>query len=283
MRLNKPGIPTIWIVSLLILSGCAFKNQNIKTTYLGNCGFMYEQQSSKILIDAFGTKFGNFFLLPTDETRTSIIEENPPFNNIDLILITHRHGDHFDPFLATEFLEKNKNTKMICPPQVFNEMKDSCSNFSQVEAQIISPDISMHEAKNLEINGISLTAIRMQHGTNRSLEGIDYKDYTYYEKTEDFGYLIDFNKKTVFHQGDGCLKINEEALNNIQRKVDIAHLSYFDWDSTSYQLVKDKLQANYVVFMHGTKPGKELEREELKAIESNLIRFEHELESKVFE
>ena len=65
-------------------------------------------------------------------------------------------------------------------------------------------------------------------------EGIAYNDYTDYEKTEDFAYLIEFKKKAIFHQGDGCLKINEEALNNIHRKVDIAHLSYFDWDSTSY-------------------------------------------------
>jgi len=123
----------------------------------------------------------------------------------------------------------------------------------------------------------------MQHGTNRSLKGIKYEDYTDYEKTENYGYLIDFNKKVIFHQGDGCLKINKLAINKINRKVDIAHLSFFDWDSITYSLLKEKLHAKNIIFMHGTKPGKELETKEFKSIEPKLILFKHELESRLFE
>jgi len=271
------------IILILILIGCTSPKDDLKITYLANCGFLYENQSSKIIIDPFGNEFGNFFFLPSHETKTNLEEGNEPFDNIDLVLITHIHGDHFNPFLAENFLLNNKNTKMICPPQVFKQIKDSCVNLKQIESQIISPEISMNNMKKMIINDISVIAVRMQHGTGRSLQGLKYEEYTDYEKTENFGFLLDFKKKVIFHQGDACQKINELAINKINRKVDIAYLGFFDYDSITYSLLKEKLHAKNIIFMHGTKPGNELETKEFKSIEPKLIFFKQELESRLFE
>lgn len=271
------------IILITFLFGSTFQQNGLKISYLGNCGFLFENQSSKVLIDPFGTEYGNYFYLPTPETARNIEESNDPFDDIDLVLITHIHGDHFNPFVAERFLQKNKKVKLICPRQVFEQIKDSCVNFKQIESQIISPQISLNNIETISINNVSITVVRMQHGTDRNLSGIDYNDYTEYEKTENFGYMIDFNHKVIFHQGDACLKINEEAINNLRRKIDITFLSYFDWDSVSYNMLKEKFQSDQIIFMHGTKPGKELDTEQFKPIESKLIFFNRELESKIFE
>jgi L-ascorbate metabolism protein UlaG (beta-lactamase superfamily) len=274
------------IVLLFLLFGCVSAEDNLKITYIANCGFLYESQSSKIMIDPFGAEFEDFFFLPSSDTRTKIETGIEPFDKVDLVLITHIHGDHFNPFLAEKFLLNNKNTKLICPPQVFKGIKDSCINFKQIESQIISPLLSMNDLETVNINGIKVTAVRMQHGTDRSLQGIKYEDYTDYEKTENFGYLIYVDNKVIFHQGDGALNINEPAVNKVVNKltqnVDIGHLSFFDWDLSSYNLLKEKFHAEKIIFMHGTKPGQELETNELKLIEPNLVIFKHELESKSF-
>jgi L-ascorbate metabolism protein UlaG (beta-lactamase superfamily) len=172
---------------------------------------------------------------------------------------------------------------MICPSQVYTQMKDSCNSFDQIKSQIISPNLSINESEKIKVNGILVTAIRMQHGTNRSLEGVSYTEYTEYEKTENFGYVIHFDQKNVFHQGDGCLKINEKALKNIDCSIDIAHLGFFDWDSISLNILKKDLKVKKVIFMHGTKPGKELESEQLKIIAPQLIFFKKELERQIFD
>lgn len=270
-------------ILVVALSGFAIpKKEELKITYLANCGFLYETNNSKVLIDPFGTEYGSFFYLPSDETKEKIIDGKIPFNNIDLLLITHIHGDHFNAKLTEGFLLNNKKAKVICPSQVYRQMKDSCKSFAQIKSQIISPALSINESKKMKIKGILVTAIRMQHGANRSLEGLSYSDYTDYEKTEDFGYIIHFNKKTVFHQGDGCLKLNEKALKNIDCSIDIAHLSFFDWDSTSLDILKKDIKAEKVIFMHATKPAKELESEQLKKIAPQLIFFKTELESRTF-
>jgi L-ascorbate metabolism protein UlaG (beta-lactamase superfamily) len=271
------------IILIVILSGFTNLKKELKITYLANCGFLYESANTKVLIDPFGTMYGNTFYLPSNETKTNIVNGNIPFDNIDLLLITHIHGDHFNAKLAERFLLNNRKAKMICPSQVYTQMKDSCNSFDQIKSQIISPNLSINESEKIKVNGILVTAIRMQHGTNRSLEGVSYTEYTEYEKTENFGYVIHFDQKNVFHQGDGCLKINEKALKNIDCSIDIAHLGFFDWDSISLNILKKDLKVKKVIFMHGTKPGKELESEQLKIIAPQLIFFKKELERQIFD
>jgi L-ascorbate metabolism protein UlaG (beta-lactamase superfamily) len=277
-KLNKICL----LIIIITLSGFSNQKKELKITYLENCGFLYEGDKSKVLIDPFGTQYGDFFYLASNETKENIIKRNAPFDNIDLLLITHIHGDHFNAKLTERFLLNNRKAKMICPSQVYGQMKDSCNNFGKIKSQIICPNLAINESKEIGINDISVSAIRMQHGTNRSLEGLNYSDYTDYEKTENIGYIIHFNKKNIFHQGDACLKINEKALKNIHCSIDVAHLSFFDWDSTSLNILKNNLKAEKVIFMHGTKPAKELESEQFKPIAPQLIFFKRELESHYF-
>ena len=271
-----------WLILTIMLCGFTNPKEELKITYLANCGYLYESGQSKVLIDPFGTEFGDFFYLPSNETKENIVKGNVPFENIDILLITHIHGDHFNAQWAESFLLNHSKTKMICPSQVYQQMKDSCNNFAKIASQIISPDLSIYESTKIRINGISLTVIRMQHGTDRSLEGLSVSDYTDYEKTENFGYVVHFDKKNIFHQGDGCLRINEKALKNIDYAVDIAHLSYFDWDAVSLNILKKDLKASTFIFMHGTKPAKELDSEPFKEVKPQMVFFHQELESKVF-
>jgi L-ascorbate metabolism protein UlaG (beta-lactamase superfamily) len=273
----------ILIALSILFCGASTQHPTLNVSYLGNCSFLYQSANKKVLIDPLGTEYGNFFYLPSNKTKNSIIEGTSPFDSIDLLLITHIHGDHFNPFLAESFLLRNPHTKMVCPPQVYNIMKDSCRNIEQITPQIISTELAISESKTTTINGISLTIIRMQHGTDRSLEGLDYSNYTEYEKTENYGYIIHLDNKNIFHQGDACLKMNTKALAKNDSPVNIAHLSYFDWDTTSLAILKNNLRAEKIIFMHGTQPGKELETEQFKKIAPELLFFSKEQECKYFD
>ncbi len=267
---------------VIILCGFTNPHKELKVTYLANCGYLYESGKSKVVIDPFGTEYGGFFYLPSDETKQNIIKGNVPFDKIDLLLITHIHGDHFNAKLTESFLLNNSKAKMICPSQVYKQMKDSCKSFDLIRSQIISSKLPMNELEKIKINDLLVSVVRMQHGSDRNLEGVSYSDYTDYEKTENFGYLIRFDKKIIFHQGDACLKLNEKALKAIDCPVDIAYLSYFDWDSISLNILKKNLKVQTVIFMHATKPAKELESDQFKHIAPELTFFKKELEYQIF-
>jgi L-ascorbate metabolism protein UlaG (beta-lactamase superfamily) len=270
------------IMLYVFLGGYESLKAQVTVTYIANCGFLYQTEKARVLIDPFGTEYGNYFYLPDTTTRQNITNGNAAFKNIDLVLITHIHGDHFNAKLAERFLLKHHKAKMICPQQVYNQMKDSCPNFKTIAARLFSPAINMNEACRTTLNNIPVNIIRMQHGSDRNLDSISYSHYTDYEKTENFGYVIQLKNKHIFHQGDACLKINKKALSKIDVPIDIAHLGYFDWDETSYSILKAGLKARNVIFMHGTIPAKEFQTEQLMKIKPNLIIFKQELDSQSF-
>lgn len=278
---RKIFIALFYLMLGLFFSSCV-KEKPLKTTYLGNCSYLYESADSKVLIDPLGTDFGSYFHLPSKAIQQKIMDDSMPFNDINIMLITHIHGDHFNWKLAEEYLLKHPEIAMICPTQVRNQMRDSSTIFDKIENQLISPELERFSDTNLVINQINIQVIRMQHGAQRSLDGIEYSDYNDYEKTEDFGYVISMNGHRIFHQGDGSLKLNEAALKNINQPIELGYLSFFDWDSTSLAIEKNQLGAKQVVFMHGTIPGEELKSEEFKTIRPELLFFSNEMECKVF-
>ena len=77
----------------------------LTVTYVANEGFLIACDSHKILIDAL---FGNFkddaYYIPSDSTAALMSEAGPPFDNIDLIAVTHAHLDHFTPEIVTAHL-----------------------------------------------------------------------------------------------------------------------------------------------------------------------------------
>ena len=87
---------------LLIHSG-DLKSQTIysgtllecSVTYIANSGFLLRSGGKSVLIDAlFNNGFGRY-AVPSNELKADMINGKPPFEKIDLFLVTHNHGDHF--------------------------------------------------------------------------------------------------------------------------------------------------------------------------------------------
>lgn len=62
------------LMSILLLCGFTSPKQDLKITYLGNCSYLYESAKTKVVIDPFGTEYGNYFYLPSNETKQNIIK-----------------------------------------------------------------------------------------------------------------------------------------------------------------------------------------------------------------
>ena len=46
-----------WITLIVLLCGANADKNALKVTSIGNCGFMYESNTNKVLIDPFGTQW----------------------------------------------------------------------------------------------------------------------------------------------------------------------------------------------------------------------------------
>jgi len=102
---NKNANPTAGII--------AQKPQpSLDVTYIGNAGFMIQAGGKKVLVDALFEKTTDV-LGPSPELLSQMMEAHGPFADVDLLLVTHPHGDHFNAKPTVEFLLHHAHCQFV--------------------------------------------------------------------------------------------------------------------------------------------------------------------------
>ena len=173
-------------------------------TYIANEGFLFESNGKKVLIDSLFSK-GSYdrYLVPSQEILEKMYSSVLPFNDIDVVLVTHHHWDHFNAKVAAKFLSNNKKTILVGSRQVHEKLK-SQKNYTAVSSQIKEINIDLFQKEDLLINGINISSIRLNHcpyfenGVNR------HKDVL------NIAYHINLNGNKIFHTGDATIGSNRD-------------------------------------------------------------------------
>lgn len=175
---------------LLSVSFAGSKNDTVSVIYIANCGFLVEMDSKKILIDALFKEGFNNYVVPDSNTIELINSNKKPFNGIDLVLVTHKHGDHFDPEMLLSFMLRNPDTRLICPAQVIEMLSKYEKGYNKIKSNIINANPELYSSELIEVDGFEIYACRLMHGhvNNKEIQNI--------------AYLVSFNGKSFFHTGD---------------------------------------------------------------------------------
>ena len=122
-------------------------------------GFLVTIGENKILIDGIFTGFASEYIQPT-EVQKLITNARPPFDNIDLILATHAHDDHFNLKRAADYLLKIRG-----PPWFQHPKQPIVSSGVPVEGQGHQHfACKSGESRELNVNGIRVVAYDISHG-----------------------------------------------------------------------------------------------------------------------
>jgi len=68
---------------------------DLRITYVGNAGYLLEADGRKILIDALLGSYQSQYVQLPREIQIRLENAESPFDNVDLVLATHYHHDHF--------------------------------------------------------------------------------------------------------------------------------------------------------------------------------------------
>ena len=113
------------------------QTHSLKVTYVANEGFLIESQTKKVLIDViFNTGFGQY-LVATKDIQKKLHKALPLFNDVDLVLVTHKHADHFEQVSVGRHLINNSNVYLFCPLEVQKQI-EMLENYREIEDQITS-------------------------------------------------------------------------------------------------------------------------------------------------
>jgi L-ascorbate metabolism protein UlaG (beta-lactamase superfamily) len=209
----------------------------VRVTYVGNSGILITTGDKKILIDGMFDASGWGYSLPEYEQEL-LVNGRPPFDDIDLILCTHNHADHFDAVMISKYLLDHPNT-------VFVSTLQAASTVTGFGDRVIALDATTGDAKQTEVSGIQVEAIYLSHGTPPAGE----------TEIVNNAYVITVNGITIFHTGDIDASLLSPTILKeyglADKKIDIAFIPHFLLSNSMFHtLYKDVINSKYVVAIH---------------------------------
>lgn len=234
----------------------------LRVTYIGNAGFMITSGDKKILIDALFRGFESEYALP-DDIQNKLALAQPPFDNVNLILVTHNHRDHSNRSLVLQHLENNLHA-------VFASQSSITSQFSMSANQLIALDPTPGKPVQKDIDGIRVEALALSHGL---------------DQPGNIGFVITVNGVKLFFTGD--IDISQISFDEFQsyklpeEKIDIAFIQHFYLSDiqSEKQFVIQGIGAKYIIPTHYYYTNPPMDRNMVLRNYPDAIFFKNELSS----
>ena len=232
----------IWVLcfSLSVVHALAQSPRHrAAVTYLANEGVLLEVEGRRILIDGLHRKYSIYAALPR-ETLEKLERAEAPFSEIDLILVSHQHGDHFHPESVGEYLKHGRATQLVSSGQIVASLEKDYRYFTDIRAQIKEQTPAWKKSLVVEETGLKVRFLGLRHSSQR------------FASIQNLGHLIETGGLTFLHVGDADLtRENFEPHHLAETGVDLAFLPYwFLLDSESRALVDELIAPQKIVVVH---------------------------------
>lgn len=237
--------------------------KEVQITYVGNSGFLINIGDKKILIDALFKGFKGSYNLP-QKVQDKLTLAQAPFDDVDLILVTHAHGDHVNPDMVRQHLKNNPKAIFASTQQMvkaLNGFTDRCIAFNPTKEK------SDKKVK----NDISIETFYLPHGPK--------------SKTINIGFLVTVNGITFFQTGDADFEQftfdQFRALRLPERKIDLLFIQhyYLRGDSLGKKFVNNGIGGNYIIPIHYHFTNPSFDRSIVLQNYPEAIIFKEELQS----
>ena len=162
----------------------------VTITFLANEGVMLSSGGQKVLIDALFLKYGPEYAVPADSTQASLRRARDPFDSVNVVLVTHRHGDHFHPVPMAAHLRANPGATLLTSQQVIDSLRGQLSAEELRSPRIMSRTTAPGMRRRESVAGITVELLGLPHGGTR------------HRIVEHLGYVVEIGGRRVLHVGD---------------------------------------------------------------------------------
>lgn len=261
---NLIGVALLLMVPLTPVLAEQPDRPPLTVTYVGNEGFLVESGGKKVLIDAlFGGFEADWCVVPPDSIVNLMSTAQPPFDDIDIVAITHAHADHFNPEIGTAHMQNNADGIMICPPQVTDRMA-SVEGYAEIEDRLRIIPAPGDSAIKISVVGIRIEVLPTLHGVSMRTDTLTGETYDRHRDIQHLEYLIEVNGRKLYHSGDSPQydynKDGGRRFNLNQQSVDVAFLQWWgEWSELSrrQKWAREILRPDRIIFMH-LRPGRQI-------------------------
>ena len=129
---------------------------------------------------------------------------------MDLILVTHRHRDHFEGGLVADFLASSPETILVAPPRAVESLEDVEGLGARVRS--ILPDLHSFEA--VTEAGIQVKAYRLKHSAYMETDPVTGEKRDRHKEVQNLVYVVQLAGRRILHTGDAVFSQSLEIFEN---------------------------------------------------------------------
>jgi L-ascorbate metabolism protein UlaG (beta-lactamase superfamily) len=222
----------------------------LQLTFIANSGVLVSSGDQKVLIDALFDKPNPEYRAPSPEVLDKIMKGEPPFDGVDLVLVTHNHPDHFDASLAARYMETVPGPILLAPADAVVELRKAAADWARIEPRVVPFDLKVGEKAERGLKQVPVTAFRTLHGKQEAPMNIMF--------------LFELGGWRIFHEGDSPGNVDEYrgfGLGNEPVDLALVHF-WFPLEPQCARFLQEVLKPDHIALTHlpirleGDAPGK---------------------------
>lgn len=212
---------------------------NIEMILVSNAGILIKYECIKILIDGIYIDETGFFSQVPEKVIKQYKSGKGCFGNIDYILFTHNHQDHFSMKALQIYLKYNTPKLVFLPCITTDESENLKKKFEMKNIKFIeSLKIKQHKKYIIEQN-IMIDVYKTTHC------GEEFKDIC------NLCYLITINDKSILFTGDADMNESNFWFINKFKNVNILIINgVFFQSNEGKKLIKELINPDEIIVCH---------------------------------
>lgn len=211
---------------------------SLRITYIANYGALLEAGGKQVLIDGLFRQGVPGYARVPESTLQALENAEPPYDQIDVVLVSHPHADHFDAKSVAAQVRNNPSVILLSSEQVVSTVGTHVPEAAKDRLIEVTPAWKERETKT--VAGIEIEVLRIRHGY--------YKNYSLHN----LGHLIHLGGKKILHLGDAeMIDENFAPFDLPAEKIDVALLPYWFLNSDAgSKIVRELIRPQAIIAMH---------------------------------
>jgi L-ascorbate metabolism protein UlaG (beta-lactamase superfamily) len=209
--------------------------------YLANEGVLISSSDARVMIDGLHREYRAAYPFLPEPHRTAIESAQPPFDKVDVVLVSHRHLDHFHPESVGRHLVNSPAAVLLSSAQVIGEVEAQFADFASIRSRVTAITPAVGTRTTTRVSGIDVVVLGVGHGSGRHAE------------IQNLGHVITIDGRKFLHLGDASTEDRSifERLRLHEEAIDVALLPvWFLTEPDGQAIVRDLIRPREIVAVH---------------------------------